>query len=161
MISYANNTLAEYLEKLAAREPVPGGGSAAALTGAMGAALIEMVARYSLGKGKPEGVEQELAAVLEKAGALRLRLLDLATRDSQAFLNMREARKAGEDAYRKACALGADVPREVRDICGQALALTPLLHKEGNMRLISDVVAAELFLKAGAGAAQAMIEANQ
>lgn len=161
MIPYAQTLISDYLEKLSAKEPVPGGGSAAALSGAMGAALIQMVTRYSMGKGKPEAVEVSFSEALDKAGKLRKRLLELVTLDSQAFLNMREAKRVGEEAYKKATALAAAVPAEVKDLCLEALALTVLLHKEGNRYLLSDVVAAEVFLKAGVDAASAMIEANQ
>lgn len=161
MISYANNTLTEYLECLSAREPVPGGGSAAALTGSLGVALIEMVARYSMGKGKAGSIEKKMAVVLETAGGIRQRLLDLTTRDSQVYLKMREAKKAGDEAYQRAMAAAAEVPRDIKALCEQGLGLTPFLREEGNKYLLSDVVAAEALLKAGATAAQAMIEANQ
>ncbi len=161
MIPYAQTLISDYLEHLSAKEPVPGGGSAAALSGAMGAALIEMVTRYSIGKGKPEAIETSFAQTLDKAGKLRKRLLDLITLDSQAYLNMREAKKIGEDAYKKATVLAAEVPGEVKKLCLEGLSLTAFLHQEGNRYLLSDVIAAEAFLKAGADAASAMIEANQ
>ena len=161
MIPYAQTLISDYLEQLSAKEPVPGGGSAAALSGAMGAALIEMVTRYSMGKGKPAAVETAFADTLDKAGKLRKRLLELVTLDSQAFLNMREAKKIGEDAYKKATALAAGVPAEVKSKCVEGLSMTALLHQEGNRYLLSDVIAAEAFLKAAVEAANAMIEANQ
>lgn len=161
MIPYAQTFISDYLDLLSAKEPVPGGGSAAALSGAMGVALIEMVTRYSMGKGKPESIETAFVETLKKAGLLRKRLLELITLDAQAYLNMREAKKVGEDAYKKATALAADVPGEVKNLCLEGLAWTALLRKDGNRYLLSDVMAAEAFLKAGADAANAMIEANQ
>ncbi|NTV30309.1 MAG: cyclodeaminase/cyclohydrolase family protein [Candidatus Omnitrophica bacterium] len=161
MIRYKNSTLEQYLEQLAAREPVPGGGSAAALCGALGAGLLEMVTRYSLGKGKPPEVERELALLLEKAGQGRLRLLELVSHDSEAYLAMREAKKVGEAAYRQATERAVGVPVEIVRLCREMVQLAPYLHREGNPHLLSDVVAAEKFLEAGAAAAGAMIEANQ
>ncbi len=161
MIRYRHSTLEQYLEQLAAREPVPGGGSAAALAAALGAALIEMVTRYSLGKGKAPEVEAELNKVLEKAGQTHKRLLELVSLDSEAYLAMRDAKKAGEAAYKAAAERAIGVPKEIVLLCQGMAQLTPYLRKEGNPHLVSDVIAAEKFLEAGMLAAGAMIEANQ
>ncbi len=160
-ISYAQTTINEYLQRLSAKEPVPGGGSAAALSGAMGTALIQMVAHYSIGKGKSEDVEKELQLILRKSSEKQQRLMDLITIDSQAFLSMKEAKKEGEASYKKACLYAAQVPAEIKCLCQEALCLTDFLHQEGNKYLLSDVIAAQAFLKAGILAASAMIEANQ
>jgi len=89
----------------------------------MGASLIEMVVRYSLGKGKTETVEQELTRILDLAAKAHQRLLELVTEDSKAYLNMREAKKVGDDAYQKALVLAGNVPREVKALCEEALGL--------------------------------------
>ena len=68
---YRDSTLKQYLEDLAAKKPAPGGGSAAALTAAMGASLISMVINFTLGKPKYAKYESELKGILEKSEKLR------------------------------------------------------------------------------------------
>jgi methenyltetrahydrofolate cyclohydrolase len=161
MISYNDHTLAQYLEKLSLREPVPGGGSAAAVSGAMGAALIAMPARYSLGKGKAADIEQKIAAIIVEADAARLTFLDLAGMDAQAYLDVTRTRKSGDKAaHEEAQQRASQVPRDVVALCKKCLALTPYLYQEGNPHLLSDVKAAEAFLKSAIDAANHMQEAN-
>jgi formiminotetrahydrofolate cyclodeaminase len=161
MISYNNDPLAQYLEKLSMREPVPGGGSAAAVSGAMGAALIGMSARYSLGKGKSSEVEKKIGDIIVTADAARLQLVEFAGKDAQAYLDVVSTRKAGDKlVHEKAKIEAARVPQDIIDLCQVCLQLTPYLHQEGNPHLMSDVKAAETLLKAGIQAGRYMQEAN-
>ncbi len=161
MISYSDHTLAQYLDELSRRQPVPGGGSAAALSGAMGAALIAMSGRYALGKGKSAAVEQEIAAIITQVDAARLEFVALAGRDAEAYQNVLRTRKAGDpQAQAKALAEAGCVPCEVIALCEACLQQAPYLYREGNPFLKSDVKAAEAFLRAGIEAARAMQEAN-
>jgi len=160
MIRYNDYTLAQYLEKLSAREPVPGGGSVAALAGALGTGLIEMVVQYSLGKGGPAAAEVKLSVILQKSSLARARLLELVILDSEAYLAMREAKKDGPDKYKRAMQQAAAVPAEIRKLCAAARRDIAFLKKYGNPYLMSDVIAAEALLRAGVDAAQAMIETN-
>ena len=162
MLCYAKNTLSEYLERLGAREPVPGGGSAAALSAAMGASLLAMSTRYSMGKGKSKAIEHRFEKVIAAAIEARDRLTDIVTKDSQAYLNVVAARKAGDtSALREANRAAAKVPQELIKACRSLLKNVPFLKKEANRYLVSDVIAAEIFLNAAMKAAQAMVEANQ
>ena len=143
MISYNNDPLAQYLEKLSAREPVPGGGSAAAVAGAMGAALISMSARYSLGKGKSADIEKKINEIIVQADGARLQLIGFAGEDAQAYLNVVSARKAGDkDARAKAQAEAGRIPQDIIELCQACLKLIPYLFQEGNPHLLSDVKAA-------------------
>ena len=161
MISYNDHTLAQYLEKLSSREPVPGGGSAAALAGAMGVALIAMSARYSLGKGKTPEVEKKISDIITQADASRSKFLELAGRDAQVYLDLVSIRKAGDKvALAKAQVEANRVPQDIIQLCQECQKLTPYLHQEGNPHLFSDVKAAEVFLSSGIKAAQHMQEAN-
>lgn len=162
MVSYANQHLSEYLERLAAREPVPGGGSAAALSAAMGAALIAMSVRYSTGKGKAKAVETRFEKMIAEADQARVVFSAIISRDAEAYLNVVAARKTGDKAALKAAnQAAAQVPRELVRNCRALLKRVPFLKKEANRFLVSDVLAAEIFLNAAIGAAQAMVEANQ
>lgn len=161
MISYNNDSLMQYLEKLSSRQPVPGGGSAGAVCAAMGAALIAMSARFSIGKGKSAEVEEKINVIIAQADAARLQFIDLAGKDAQAYLDVVSTRKAGDKAaHEKAKVEAARVPQDIMDLCRACLKLTPYLYQEGNPHLLSDVKAAETFLNAGIDAARHMQEAN-
>ena len=162
MVCYAHNTLTEYLERLAAREPVPGGGSAAAVSAALGASLIGMSTRYSMGKEKPELVEQRFEAIITASDQARVLFLEISSQDAQAYLNVVSARKLGDRAaLKEANRVAAQVPKDLIKACRQLLKSVPFLKKQANPYLVSDVCAAEVFLNAAISAAQSMIEANQ
>jgi formiminotetrahydrofolate cyclodeaminase len=160
MIRYDDQTLQKYLDALAAREPVPGGGSAAAVCGSLGAALIGMSVRYSLGKGKPADVEMKLGEILKDADSARIRLLALSGEDAQAYADTVKAKKESPEAYAQAMKKAGVVPQDIIKTCQSLNEVVPFLLKEGNKNLLSDVRAAEAFLKAAVSAAQNMIEAN-
>ena len=149
MKAFKNHTLREYLDVLASRNPVPGGGSAAALTGALGTALLSMAAQYSVRKSNPESLNQRIQKILLNSEKLRKRLLELVDLDAQAYLNVVKSRQAGEKAKKTALAKAASVPREVCRLCYRGVELLPYLVEMGNHHLISDIeVAAELLLAA-------------
>jgi methenyltetrahydrofolate cyclohydrolase len=161
MIRYDEHTLQKYLDVLAAREPVPGGGSAAAVCGSLAAALIGMAVRYSLGKNKPPEIEKKLETILKEADAARSRLLELAGEDAQAYAEAVTAKKESPEAYKAALKKAGAVPREIIRICIKIHGEIPFLMSEGNKYLASDVHAAEALLKGAVAAADIMIEANQ
>src|ERR1700685_2517236 len=103
-INFKDKTLQEYLDQLSRREPVPGGGSAAALTGAMAVGLICMVTNYSIGR---------------KANTKIL--------DSEAYLKVSAARSLDKKAQREAAKFARAVPNEVCKLCYKAIQLTPYL----------------------------------
>ncbi|MBZ0167544.1 MAG: cyclodeaminase/cyclohydrolase family protein [Candidatus Omnitrophica bacterium] len=142
-----NHTLDQYLSVLAKKEPTPGGGSAAALTAAMGAALLAMVTRYSLGKGHPKSVDNKLDRHLTKAESLRKRLTELVDLDAQAYQLVVQARGQSAAKQRAADAAAAKVPKEVGRLCFQAIQLAPYLVEKGNKYLLSDVEIAVEMLK--------------
>ena len=160
-INFKDKTLQEYLDQLSRREPVPGGGSAAALTGAMGAGLISMVANYSIGrKVNTPAIDGRLKKILEQSEPIRLRLLELASLDSEAYLQVSAARSLDKKAQRLAAKAAKAVPQEVCKLCYKAVQLTPYLVDRGNPYLISDVeVALELLLSAFNGA-RVMVRIN-
>ena len=143
-INFKDKTLQEYLDQLSRREPVPGGGSAAALTAAMALGLISMVTNYSIGrKANTKAVEKRLARILAQSEAMRRRLLELTSLDSEAYLKAQKGDSKGARA----------VPQEICKLCYKALQLTPYLAERGNPYLLSDVeVALELLMSAFNGA---------
>jgi formiminotetrahydrofolate cyclodeaminase len=144
---YKDSSLQQYLDDLAARLPAPGGGSAAALNAAMGAALISMVVNFTLGKPKYAAYEKELKEILAKSEKLRAGFLDLVDKDVIAYQskNMRDA---------------LDVPFMICRLCFEAAKLCPPLIKKGNLNLISDVAVAVILLESGFSAARFNVEIN-
>ncbi len=153
MRKFKSHTLKEYLDALSAREPVPGGGSAASLVGALGAGLISMVANYSLGKGKPPAVEKKIKALLKDSERIRREFLEFVDRDAEAYLRVVRARKSAPHIKKAAKVQAARVPLEICKLCYEAVDLTVYLTKEGNCYLLSDLEAAvEMLLAAHSSA---------
>ncbi|MFA4888301.1 MAG: cyclodeaminase/cyclohydrolase family protein [Candidatus Omnitrophota bacterium] len=144
---YKENSLKNYLDDLAAKLPAPGGGSAAALNAAMGAALISMVVNFSLGKPKYAPYELELRQILEKSEKLREEFLNLVDLDVLAFKskNLRDA---------------LDIPFMLARLCCEAIKLCPPLVKKGNLNLASDVGVAAVFLESAFTSACFNVEIN-
>ena len=149
MPKYKNQTLSKYLNKLADKAPVPGGGSAAALTAASAAALISMVSRYSLGKSKTKSTEDKIKKILKENERIRKRLLTLVDLDVEAYLKVVKARKGTAQQKKVALKAAEKVPQEICRLTYESLKTTPFLVKKGNPHLIGDVqCAVELLLSA-------------
>jgi len=117
-MNFKTKTLQAYLEQLSRKEPVPGGGSAAALTAALGAGLISMVTNYSIGRrNNSAAVEKRLGKMLKTSEAIRKRLLELVSLDSKAYLKIVAARKKDAKAQKKASKEAAMVGKEVCLLC--------------------------------------------
>jgi formiminotetrahydrofolate cyclodeaminase len=155
--------LADLLDGFASNEPVPGGGSASALAGAVGASLLMMVAGMSKTKsGTPEEVT-DLAAASARLRPLRDRLAALVDRDSDAYAavakafklpkNTDEEKAARKNAVQVATRQATEVPLETMRACRDALRHSVIVARNGNRNATSDVgVAVRLLLAATAGA---------
>jgi methenyltetrahydrofolate cyclohydrolase len=157
-------TVRRLIERLATSDPVPGGGSAAALAGAMGAALVHMVVELSTGRPAAEEHEEALTEVAAAATAAQSKLLTLAEQDAAAYDAVVRARPLprGTDEERQVrdARLAATVreatrvPLETARVAAQVFGLAELLAPIGNRNAISDVgVAAALAATALRGAA--------
>ncbi len=144
---YKDHSLKKYLDDLAAKLPVPGGGSAAALNAALGAALISMVVNFTLGKPKYAEYEKELKQALDKSEKLREEFLRLTDLDVIAYQS-----KNTRDAL--------NTPFMVARLCFEGIKLCPALIKKGNINLISDVVVAAVLLEAAFTSAYFNVEIN-
>ncbi|MBN1390124.1 MAG: glutamate formimidoyltransferase [Candidatus Thermoplasmatota archaeon] len=155
----AKMTLKGFMDVLASDSPAPGGGSVAALSGALGAALMEMVCNLTYGKKRYEEVWDEMRASGKKVSVLRKRLLDLVDEDTDAFNDVMQAFKLPKDSeeekaarsraiqegYKKAIA----TPLETAKVCLKVLEASVEIAEKGNKNSISDVgVGADM---AGAG----------
>ncbi len=130
----------KYLDDLAAKKPAPGGGSAAALSASLGAALVSMVCNYTLGNKKYEKHEKDISRILAESEILRKKFMELVDADVEAY-NKFSLSKKDEAALKDA--LG--VPLEICEFSYKALMLCPELAEKGNKYLVSDAgCAAEL-----------------
>jgi len=161
MKPFRNYSLSEYTRVLSLKVPAPGGGSAAAATAALGAALLSMVANYSLGKTTSRSNEQKIKASLKQSEQLRKRFLQLVDLDAQAYLNVVRTRGAAPAKRNAARRKAAEVPLEVCKLCYKAVRLSPVLVRYGNKHLISDVKVALELLLAAFNAARINVEINQ
>ena len=158
MKKFKQHTLKQYLDVLASQKPVPGGGSAAALTGALGAALITMAARYS--KGKTAADRKKIQAIIRASEKIRNQLLALVDRDAEAYLKLVRAKGRSLQEKRKAKKGAREVPLTIAKLCYQAVKLTSFLIKKGNKYLVSDLEAALEMLLAAFHAAIVMVKVN-
>ena len=144
---YCDKSLKEYLNDLAAKLPAPGGGSAAALTAALGVSLISMVVNFTLGKPKYAEFQDMLKKTLEKSESLRAEFLRLVDLDVQAYSskNIRDA---------------LNIPLMVARLCFEGIKLCPPLVRGGNVNLISDVAVAADLLEAAFASASFNVAIN-
>lgn len=139
-----DKTCRDFTEALASKAPVPGGGGAAALTGALGAALCAMVGNYTLGKKKYAAAEGDVRKILEKAEALQTRLLALADEDAAAFAPLSAAYAIPKDdpdrdaVLEEASLRACEAPREMVRLCCEAVKLLEEVLEKGSVMLLSD-----------------------
>ena len=163
-------TLSAFLDELASSSPAPGGGSVAALAGALGAGLTAMVCNLTIGKKKYAEVEAEMKAILAQAEGLRAQFTELIDRDTDAFNKVMEAFGLPKEtepqkalraaAIREATKEATLVPLEVMKHCIDALALTQRVADQGNPNAISDVGTSALMLHAACSAAALNVRVN-
>ena len=159
-----------FLAGLASDSPTPGGGSVAALAGALGAALNSMVANLTIGKKKYVDVEAEMKDVLVKAEALRLELTQLVDEDANAFDKVMQAMKlpkeTDEEKAARTAAMqtslidAATVPLAVMEKCVDVIRLSKAAAEKGNKNAVSDAGVAALMGRAGAHAARLNVLIN-
>ncbi|MCF0146633.1 MAG: cyclodeaminase/cyclohydrolase family protein, partial [Eubacterium sp.] len=154
-----DRSCADFAEALASKAPVPGGGGAAALTGALSAALCSMVGNFTTGKKKYAAYEEDIQRILEKAGALRLQLLELIDADAAAFEPLSRAYAIPKDdphrsgQLEKATLDACRAPIEMVKCCGEIVPLLEELAEKGSVLLVSDVGCGALLCAAAMEAA--------
>lgn len=160
---YADLSIRAYLEKTSAGEAVPGGGSVAALAGALGAGLSGMVAGLTVGRKGFQAVEVEMQEAAAAAANLMERCLELVDEDPEAYRKVMAAFKlpqstAAEKADRsralqQAMEKAARVPLQVAELALEILGLADRMVRRGNPNAVTDgVVGALMARSAGLGA---------
>ncbi len=165
-----DRSVEEFIEAVAASTPTPGGGSVAALCGALSAALSRMVACLAVGKQGYEPVQDDLKAIEARARDLQLRLLALVDEDAAAYEGVvsamrrpksTDAEKAARiTALQGAYAKASEVPLRTMDACLEALGLALEAAKKGNRNAVTDAGTATLLAEAGMRAASLNVRIN-
>jgi formiminotetrahydrofolate cyclodeaminase len=147
-----------FLDELASSAPAPGGGSAAALGAAIGAALVSMVANLTIGKKQYATVQEDVQRILARSESLRARCVDLLERDVAVYTEVSAAYKLPRDteelkvvrdaAVQKALKAATAVPMELAETCVDILKLCPESAAKGNVRAVSDVGVGALMAEA-------------
>ena len=143
-----------FLNELASKASTPGGGSAAAIMGAMGAALVSMVCNLTIGKKNYAEVEEELKSVLARAEAVRERLTDMIQADVEVFNQVmsayglpkdtEEQKAARSHAIQVALKAATEVPLDCARACLETIKLSQIVAEKGNLNVISDAGVAVL-----------------
>jgi len=143
-----------FLDDLASSKATPGGGSAAAIIGAMGAALAAMVCNLTIGKKKYADVEEEMKALLGKAEDLRAKLTGMIEDDVKAFDAVMGAygmpketdadKEKRTEAIQAALKLATDVPLRCCHAAREVIDVASVVAAKGNLGVISDAGVAVL-----------------
>ena len=167
---YIEETLHSYLDDLASAQPTPGGGSTAALSGAMGAALASMVCRITLGKEAYAEVKQEIEELLGRTENLRSRFQQLVQEDIEAYGRLAASYKlprgtSEERTYRtgmlqKQLVEAASVPLEVVECAAELIQSCQKIAGVGSISLLSDVATGAMLASCSGKSAAYMVHIN-
>ena len=163
-------TVERFVDEVSSNSPAPGGGSAAALAGSLGAALAAMVANLTVGKTGYESAWASSSALAERAQALKAALLAAVDEDTKSFdgvlTAMRLPKGTEEEKSARAAAIAAayeiatEVPLATARLCLQALELAEQAAVTGNRNSASDAGVGALLAKAGLDAAILNVRIN-
>ncbi len=167
---YIEETLHRYLDDLASAQPTPGGGSTAALSGAMGAALASMVCRITIGKETNADVRQEIEELLTKTEYLRRRFQQLMQEDIEAYGHLSasyklpratsDERKYRTDMLQKQLVEAALVPLEVVECAADLIQLCQRIAEIGSITVLSDIETGAILASCTGKGATFMVRIN-
>ncbi|MCD6093808.1 MAG: cyclodeaminase/cyclohydrolase family protein [Candidatus Omnitrophica bacterium] len=163
--------LKDFLGDLGAKKSAPGGGSAAALSGALGISLVQMVANFSVypvkspgtyggGAAKPlfnRANSPQIREILQKTRQIKKELIKLIDEDAKAVSAFFQ-KENSFSKRRRAKQRMKNIPVKIFQNCEEGLKLIPYLAKKGNKNLLNDLRIARILLKAGAKAAKELTE---
>lgn len=162
--------VSNFLGELASNSPTPGGGSVAALAGALGAALISMVGNLTAGKKKYENIEEDIKKIVSSSEKLRYELSQLIEEDVKAFNNFmatykmpketEDEKRMRTEKIQEALIEAAKVPLKTAYKCLDIMILSREVAEKGNVNLISDVGVAVLMAEAALESAILNVKIN-
>ncbi len=160
----------QFLDDLASNSPAPGGGSVAALSGALGAALTAMVCRLTIDKKKYADARPEMENVLQQAEQLQSLLITLIDKDTEAFNKVMEAyglpkesdaqKALRSEAIQSTTVEASLVPLEIMHHCLDGLALAKVAAHRGNVNSVSDAGVSARMLAVGLEGAALNVQIN-
>ncbi len=162
----AEQTCQGFLDALASKAPVPGGGGASALVGALGAALCTMVGNYTVGKKKYAGVEEDVKLLMAKAEDLRARLLALVDADAAAFEPLSKAYAIPKEDPSRGAVMerclqdAAATPMAILRLCCEAIDLHREMGEKGSVLMLSDVGTGVVFCQSALYGAALNVRVN-
>jgi methenyltetrahydrofolate cyclohydrolase len=167
---YADKSISAFLEELASKAPTPGGGSAAAFMGAVGAGLASMVCNLTIGNEKYRDAEERLRELLSQTEELRRDLMELMERDMVAYgkvsAAMKMPRATQEEKDARTAALQAslkdacEAPLAIMGACAEVLHLCHTTAELGTPHAVSDVGVAVHAARAGLVGAEMNVAVN-
>jgi len=169
-MAYSHSTLEQYLADAASDKPAPGGGSVAALAGALAACMGEMASNFTVGRKRFKDVQAEAKECLETLSSCRLALLGLVDADVEAYQAVGQAyampRKSREEISARARAIQAALreamqpPMRVMRCCALVGQTAARLVKIANPNLLTDVGVCAILAEAACAAARINVEVN-
>jgi formiminotetrahydrofolate cyclodeaminase len=170
MAGDAERGLRAYLNEVAAGTPAPGGGSVAAVVGALAAALGEMVANLTLGRDKYASAEALLRPARERLSVLRIALLEATVADEAAYQAYRRAsslprgsdadKSARADAMQRTLLEATNVPLGVARVAGEVAEILEIVAREGNPHVRSDAALGAILAEAALRGALLNVRGN-
>ncbi|MCD6575011.1 cyclodeaminase/cyclohydrolase family protein [Candidatus Aerophobetes bacterium] len=167
---YLERPLKDFIEDTASRTPTPGGGSVAALVGALGSCLLRMVGNFTIGKEKFKSVEKDMELILSELNLFTLRFCRLMQDDISAYQNFSrvsslpkdtpEEKKIRKEALQDALKKAAEVPFKMCEDSFELLKVASRILDIGNPRLISDVGVGAILAQACLESAALNVEIN-
>lgn len=142
-MTFADQTVGEFLGNVASTTITPSGGAVAAIGGATGAALCEMVCIHTIGKDGYASVEQEMIRARDELSVHRTRLLKLADEDSAAVDELQAAfetpdGKSRDETIQEAAKRATTVPLEIAEACHEIIEHATVVTENGNQNAIAD-----------------------
>lgn len=165
-MDYTTKSCREFVTVLASNEPAPGGGGAAALVGAIGTALGNMVGSLTVGKKKYAEVEDEIRALMAKCDALQAELLDQVPADAEGFVPLAKAYGIPKDdpnrdaIMEEATVTACKVPVHIMELCCEALDAIKVFAEKGSRLAVSDAGCGAVIVKSAMQAASLNVFIN-
>lgn len=162
--------ITEFIDEVASKNPAPGGGSVAALSGALGASLVAMVCQLTVGKEKYKDVNEEIKKILEQSKEHQNKLLALVDEDAKVYEGVVEAFKlpkstdeeikTRDDAIQNALKKAASVPLECANECHKIMDFAKFVAEKGNVNAITDSGVAAAMANSGIFGAALNVKIN-
>lgn len=170
MLGVERQTIGTWLTELASGAPAPGGGAAAAMQAAMGAALVGMVCSLTIGKPRYAAHEPTMTAARDRSAELRREAMELADADAEAFAAVADAyrlprqtdefRAARAEAVQRALLGATVVPLRTAEVAAAVIELTGRVVAGANLAVLSDVAVAAASARAALDSATVNVEIN-